>query len=374
MTHGVLYPNGEFTVSTLAPRLFKPDRLPKRESLQTAAWEALVAAHVEVFGVQQTIEYCERVLDKAQKEKMLDVLAGWQGGQRTIGLSNVLNSRQHRNRALRGQMGISSHARRLVRNASHGLEASHVRTTLSFITLTLPPMTGADFKTFMKEHWSRCVKRFFDSLSKRLTRTGLSLDWVGVTEIQEKRFLATGIPYPHLHVLSVGAKRQFAWIMTPLEIRQMWASALTSTGMQCFVNGNLHTSALENVKMPRGSLTKYLSKYLSKGCTPQSHERLRDWYGYLPSNWHHISQSMKDWVKRHTRSGEEVGEFLLTVAESNDREWCGWLYPIDIPMGDVVVRVGYAGKIVESRLNWLLAALTRQQTTRTLTGCVTLGG
>lgn len=349
---GTLYPNGEFTVNSLNPKALRVDKPLGKESQDEASWRSIVAAHVEVYGVQETIRILQQVEDRVEREGMLDVLDRWEESEGSLGLSNVRNSRQNWKSSLRGQRGITTYARRLVRNGAYAIEQQHRKSTLSFLTLTLPPMDGKSFKQFMKEHWSKCTKKFFDWLAARLKRAGLPTHWCGVTEIQMRRFTETGIPYPHLHVVFVGRKSFSGWLLSPSEIRVQWVNILTSTHLPALVRWDGSGGAVENVQQVRKSVEAYLGKYLSKGNEAMNTPAMMDWYGWLPSNWHFISQPIKTWVKQNTKQSETLGNFLCTLCEASDGEWLQWCHRIVIPWGDIELQAGFAGKLVRSRLKW----------------------
>lgn len=350
---GVLYPNGEFTVSTLAQKKFKPSYPVGKAPKEYEAWRTLVVAHLEMFGLQETLRNCSSSEEEEEVRRVFDVLDRWVQESGSLGFANDPNSRQTWLRPLRGQRGITSYARRLVRNGAFAIESMHHKSTVSFLTLTLPPMDGKSFKTFMKEYWSSCTKKFFDWLSKRLQRANLPKRWCGVTEIQEKRYAETGIPYPHLHVVFVGRHSSGGWELSPMDFNRAWRRILMATGLPVFAIGKCDFRAVHNVQRVQKSVEAYLGKYMSKGVSVDCKGQLGDWEGYLPRNWHFVSGDLKTWIKKNTKSGEKLGAFLCALSESNDTEWLKWVFPIKIQWGDVELQCGFAGKLNRSRLAWV---------------------
>lgn len=209
----------------------------------------------------------------------------------TLGLSQVANSHK------RGLKGITSSGARLVRNAAYLLQKKYSKFRLSFLTLTLPPMSIEDEKALALQ-WSRVVRTFGQRLKRTLQSRGLSGNYVGVTEVQQKRFdSGRGIGL-HLHLVFQGKKRQKGgWAIAPEEFRSMWCSVLSTV-----LGREVWSNSCEEVKQVKKSAEGYLGKYMSKGV--QIIEAVIEKYGEdaIPSAWYTATAGIKKAIASRIRT------------------------------------------------------------------------
>jgi len=201
-------------------------------------------------------------------------------------LDSSMLSNSHRRRGLNG---ITRKGGRLVRNTAHMMQAKWGRKRLSFLTLTLPPFSPSEERHLCSE-WSRVVRVFCQRLRRLLIERGLPAGYVGVTEIQEKRWNRSQEVGLHLHIVFVGrVKLSEGWRISPGECREAWLSVLSTV-----VERPVYSQSCENLKMVKKSASGYLGKYMSKGTKIVSQVVDAKGEEYIPSAWYTCSQSLKD--------------------------------------------------------------------------------
>ncbi|WP_017291665.1 hypothetical protein [Leptolyngbya boryana] len=326
-----VYPCGQITASS--QRRFTPEPLPREKKLTVD--EAFNLSALKSFGY-------ERAREILQAEGYL-------------GLSKPAKS--EKTKKPRGQKGITSHGRRIIRGGVTLLERTYGRNRLSFITLTLPPAVAED----LSGRWAHVV----DLMKRRLIYSnglhGLPTEIIACTEVQEKRYERTGEVALHLHIVMVGRHSRGAWCYSPRQLEKMWseccetavrnviepnervtsrvtnsrtesesngngnATGNTSSNANSNgnANGNIHTevnwNAAVNVQRIKKSASAYMGKYLSKGT--QTTQKIIDSgkAHLLPKAWYFCTQVLLERIKKATRvvSGNlahEIYEHVLSHA------------------------------------------------------------
>lgn len=230
------------------------------------------------------------------------------GASAPMGLSDVINSHKlSKKKARRGSKGISSSAKRLVRSSLTLLEKEFGRGCLTFGTATLPPMEVHELEKICLD-WSNIVRKFFQEITRLLDRRGLSQDFVQVTEIQEKRYLAWGQVCPHLHWIMQGRKSlRSQWAITPDEIRSLWERILSNC-----LGRPVDGKAATRIEKPKKSLAVELGKYMSKGGKLIKQIATSDKSHLLPRAYWGSSRSLKKKVKAAIKImfGDECEAFI----------------------------------------------------------------
>jgi hypothetical protein len=230
------------------------------------------------------------------------------GASAPMGLSDVVNShKSSKKKAKRGSKGISSNAKRLVRSSLTLLEKQFGRGCLSFGTATLPPMETHELEKICLD-WSNITRKFFQELTRLLDRRGLSQDFIQVTEIQEKRYLAWGQVCPHLHWIMQGRQNlRSHWLITPDEIRSLWERILTNC-----LGRPIDCKAATRIEKPKKFLAVELGKYMSKGGKLIKQIATSDKAHLLPSSYWGSSKALKKQVKAAIKIivGDECEAFI----------------------------------------------------------------
>lgn len=229
-----------------------------------------------------------------------------------LGLSLVANS--HRGgeqppvRAKRGESGITSHGKKLVRNGCKTLQDTAGRQNLTFWTVTLPNVSKRDAET-IAENWANIVRVLMQRLGRMLRKAGLPAISVGVTEVQAKRFASSGVLCLHLHVVFQGRHRFRSWAYSPEDFDRCWKEVLAP--YLELTQDEYEWSASSNVQRVKRSAEGYLGKYMSKGKEDCRLYREAGYTGVFPSSWYTISNSLRRAVLRAKVSiFQELGEWL----------------------------------------------------------------
>lgn len=208
---------------------------------------------------------------------------------------------REREKMRRGQAGLTSYGRRLLRNAVWFMQRRHTKGRLAFVTLTLPPM-GYEEAWNVSSNWAQIVRVFYQRLGRFLERRGLPPQYAGCTELQPLRTATEEIPALHLHFVVVTKRRsERAWAVRPVEIREIWAAVVSP-----YLYGEKDWEACENVQAVRKDAGRYMSKYMAKGASwakPVHHDST-GWT--LPTAWYNISLVVKRWVKAAVRTDSEL--------------------------------------------------------------------
>lgn len=266
-----LWPNGEFGLSLV--RKFKPEPLPEQQQLSLVnsySWtksELLtVLDAVAVYGCLSTA--MERLCPGFYLAVLEEVTP--------LGSSNVPNSHT---RSKRGRAGLSSYAKRMLRNGCYLMENRARRREICMITCTLPPGPEGMEQAFSHQ-WHEIVRVFTQWLHRRLKKAS-ALPWVlGVTEVQEKRAARLGGLPLHLHVVFQG-RRNNRYILKPSEVCEAWERACNA----CIPQSEcLSFDASTRIELVRKSIAGYLSKYMQKGSTLDM-ESLESQGYKIPSSW-----------------------------------------------------------------------------------------
>jgi hypothetical protein len=100
-----------------------------------------------------------------------------------------------------------------------------------------------------------------DWLRIKIINKGFEFQYVYCTEIQMKRLQHRNEYAPHLHLVFRGKRdKKSGWAVTPKQCRGEWVRCIKSV-----YSGDFDSSAIENLQVIRKSVSRYLSKYLSKG-------------------------------------------------------------------------------------------------------------
>lgn len=288
-----VWPDGTFGFSVIDRKLQMEAFEPQKAK---SPHEEFIAKQIEVYGVEAVIEACVKTKEwRRNLEQLTD-----EDGPDSMDLTTVPNSPK----AKRGQNGISTYGRLLVKNACWLMERAHPIDTITFLTTTLPPMDVLSNR-YVVEHWADVVKFFVKKLGRRLQGAGLSGEVVGVTEVQEGRFSANsdfiGL---HLHLLFVGRKPYQSWVITPAEVEEFWKTAVGSVSAR--VAERCDFSRSTNLQRLKSSGAAYIGKYLSKGVKTVTQIKVKNPSITLPACWYTCTLSLRNKVKGLQVSGKRA--------------------------------------------------------------------
>lgn len=267
---------------------------------------------------------------------------GGGGGPPPIDLVNPINS--HKPKAQRGQLGITTYGRRMLRNGVYTLREKFGRRPLTFCTLTVPDLPG-DGRKELAGNWGEVVRQAIQWLSRSLIRQGVEPLILSCSEIQPSRLENGRGAYLHLHLLWPNpARKQGEWGVDADDLRAWWAKLLR----RITDNPSLPTPNIDLV-VARGNIAKELSKYLSKGSSVLSKAAQDLGIENLPRTWWNLSKPLRDMIKSAIIQGNEVGTLLLEwiqydrgLGEEGIFEWVREIYA---EIEDRQVQIGHTGQL-----------------------------
>ena len=309
--------------------------------------EDLIAGGIIGFGILGQLDRMRENPDVYKRAEMV------------LPFGSSLAAKSHADRGRRGRVGISTHGKKLVRNAALRLERQVGKNHLTFLTLTIPGIQQ-DGALNICRNWAEIVRVFQQKLKRMLQSKGLPGEMVGVTEVQEKRFEATKVPALHLHILFQGRHPYRAWALTPTEIREAWKDVIRP--YLSLESGEFYWQAMENVQRVKHSAAGYLGKYMSKGVSTVNalYEVIPDII--LPSCWYLCTNTLRRKVRANITyfTSNTFTPFETMLTEDNISTDILWLRPVDLDIGNGrVIRVGYIGRMSHSLLDIIRCTLNK---------------
>lgn len=291
-----IYPNGEFGVGFVPEKKMSAKERRYDSDCRYAKQNAEIVADIEVNDEHpEGFIYTRKIIP---------------GVPPKLGLGSE-SSRVCRKYGLNG---ITSYARKMVRNGGHVLDKAYGGQYNRFMkmgTLTLPSYSHEDMKSICT-HWSDIVRKFFQKLKRIYARHRYPFHYVCVTEIQPGRLRERHEVGLHLHFLYVAIRLgRGKWVLHHDTVRQKWRETIGSYLGQDTESQNPNYRC-ESVS---SSSAAYLSKYMSKGGEEVQqvlHEFGKEW---LPSQWWSMDNITRKCIKAHTiSSNKHPAEMLLVIA------------------------------------------------------------
>ena len=227
-----------------------------------------------------------------------------------------------------GKNGITGYGKRVVRNSSLLLQDKIARHRLGFFTATMPNLGEKNLRLVISS-WGEIVRKFFQELRREYGRQGCDFPYISVTEIQEKRFSKTGLPYPHLHWVSICKKpRSRGFVISANRIRQIWKRAICNS-----LRGSVPAESLDRIsfnasvdaQVVKKSACAYLGKYISKGCAVVKSMQEKG-FDEFPRQWWSCSKDVKKMfkdsvVRIHADMAFEIFMYFDAWMQSGMFEW-----------------------------------------------------
>ena len=246
-----------------------------------------------------------------------------------------------------GLNGITSYGKKMVKSAGALIDKYYPHHQVTFCTVTVPTMDAVG-RAECAAKWPQLVSRFLQWLGRRLEAQGLPKVIVSVSEVQPKRLRHYKEAYLHLHALWLNPPgKRGLWTVSAIEIRTWWANAFKRINLWyegAWVN--------VDVRPVRGESARYLAKYVSKDKS-LINETIDD-VGRegIPGQWWNMTQWTRNWIKRHTRSGESAGrvvDWLVNAAfDLDDFSQFVYLYHVEFEIDGFSVNAGWRGCIRRS--------------------------
>lgn len=194
-----------------------------------------------------------------------------------------------------GSHGITKFGKCFVRNSAILLERKYGKSRLGFVTCTLPVFTES-IQRRINSVWGEIVRRFYQKIKRHLKKLGVAFKYVGVTEIQEKRFRKYGLPVPHLHFVYVSkGSKNSRYYMYICQIHRAWNCAIREgiaySGYP-YKHPVFDDCGSVHAKVVKKSVAAYLGKYVSKGCNVLNAMKEAGWTEF-PKQWWNADTSTK---------------------------------------------------------------------------------
>lgn len=318
---GKIWLNGEFGVSRQREALFSSKI---ENDYHCPIHKQVMRSLIDDWGVSSVLDWILR--GKAEEG---------------VAIGSSMVTKSHKSRKARGSGGITPYGRKMLRNAATLLQNECGHHRLSFLTLTVPQCSEAEYRAIAGD-WSEITRQYQQYLRRCLTKRGLSGELVVCSEIQEERYEATGLPCLHLHLCFQGKPiGENAWVVTPKQCAKGWKSILKRYLPNC-----PDWRAVENLRQVRKSAAGYLGKYMSKGARAVSSLVDAGRADMLPSAWWNCTFSLRRRVLAGQLSGYKAGDSLINLIDSGRAECFHHLAPIMLPLrGGGEYIVGWFGRL-----------------------------
>lgn len=363
---GKLFPNGEFTYGWDSAS-YKAEIKQSREyqRLEDGQWVAVVA--YDEFG---EVSQKEQVFYSAIAE------IGKMSPERKTSLLNLAYPvNPHKKSTARARTrGITSAAKRMIRNAGWLLQKENALKDLTFWTITIPPLPEG-FREYLMQNWGNFKRTIIQSISRRLKNHGRSGEIIEVTEIQEKRYIRYDELYLHSHLL--WSNRQ---VKSPLNRAKgknnkggEWAYPIPATWLRGRVESLLRKwfaawrerqeggDTLEiswdgrftpNIRYEpvRSNVVGYLAKYLSKGGKQLAEimDRESQRLPQLPRQWYYlgggIRRRLSVLIRPFSNNVADLLNWVFGIPDLKESAF-SWVREITITHNERVFRAGLCGQL-----------------------------
>jgi hypothetical protein len=305
---GRLRPSGRFSFAQVFPK--------KKKVLNNGKVQSEISQSLRT--VQELDDAYQRLLG-GEVPPLREVPPGSPGESGAIGSSIANNSQS---RSPRGSKGITASARDVLCWSANQLERVYGRRNMSFLTLTLPPLSEEHLKV-VQGAWSKIVNSVQDEIKKELEKNGVQTSIAGCTELQLERGEHTGLRWPHLHLVFRGRRDALSgWALSPSGVREIWSRVVG----RVVPSGAYSWASSENLQQVNRSSGGYLAKYISKGQSKGSPAVRDNWH---PSDWIVCSRRLRGLYKTLTISGYDIACALAYVCKHWERGM-GYKQPVVI--------------------------------------------
>lgn len=266
-----IWPNGEFGIGQVEKFRPKP-RLEGSDPKTPMSYSWTKSECMAFLGVMLQrgygLKYVLGLLSDAQQESLRYADA--------LGLSIASNSHSRKSR---GSRGLSTYAKRMLRNGCELLEQRVGKRNVAMVTTTLPTC-DEDLQKKISHEWPEIVRVFCQRVHRYLERAGGNPWVIGCIEIQEKRMEEYGGLPLHLHIV-FQARKKGGWVIRKDELPGMWRSAMVSRVPEL---EDADFSASTRIELVRKTVSGYLCKYLTKGVNQSV--LVKESEGYrIPTSW-----------------------------------------------------------------------------------------
>lgn len=260
----------------------------------------------------------------------------------------IKDPKSSRKRGKYGGKGITGYGKKVVKCSAILLQKKYGRQSMGFCTLTLPSLAEESLK-YLFSSWSQVGRRFFQKYKRACEKKSCVSHYVGVTEIQEKRYKRTGLPVLHIHFAYIARRsgRDRPFFFTPSDFRRWWRESIE----QVLLKGGYTPDYEETYKasvdcqVVKKSVAAYLGKYLSKGSGVVADIIEKGGAYMLPSQWWFACMQTKRMYTKSlvTLTGEECKALFYGLEHYLHDATIEWARFVDVEINERWYRLGLVG-------------------------------
>lgn len=270
--------------------------------------------------------------------------------------------------------GITSQARRYIRNAGYLLQKEYGKSSLVFCTITIPKLPY-QFRKYLNANWGDFKRTVLQAIQRRLINHGCPSTVIESTEVQERRYSTYGEVYLHSHIVWSTARinRPTRAALRSRAKGGEWQHAIPASWLRGRVHALLQkwlrawgcqTASLDDaleeadrIPLPRvetvpvrKDVVAYLAKYLSKGSRTintilaDKGVAARE----LPRQWYYLGGGLRQRVAVLVRPFYTVAADFLNeqYAYPRTKEYMfDWVREVTITYNERTYRAGLCGKL-----------------------------
>jgi len=250
------------------------------------------------------VSYLVKSFNRSQALEYLSGLAIRCKFQRALDRENVSS------RNKRVASGLTRRGKRVIADGISLLEYKYGNRRLGFYTLTCPYTDSADIQVF-NDNYSLICKRYLEWVKRQYKAKGLLFNYVGVHEIQPKRFADTGDQCLHLHYVAPALDSRGRFFLLHREMVGQYRRIIEQVcGIRLDRNPRL------DAQLVKRSASAYLAKYYSKGVDIDSTISTGRAIARL-SSWYTVSRSLLVAIRRTTIQLPELYSLDLFKSSAN---------------------------------------------------------
>lgn len=266
------------------------------------------------------------------------------GGGDTPPIDLVNLPKSHKPKAQRGELGITTYGRKMLRNGVYTLKERLPGHPLTFCTLTVPdlPLAG---RRLLAAQWGEVVRQSIQWISRQLARQGVEPLILSCSEIQPSRLQNGGGAYLHLHLVWPNPPKNLGeWGVDAGDLRAWWSKCLR----RITDNPSMQVANID-LQVVKGDISRELSKYLSKGSSVLTQAAADLGIENMPRTWWNMSKPLRDAIKSAIIQGHSVGALLLEWIEYDrglaDQGIFQWIREIYAEIEGRDVQIGHTGQL-----------------------------
>lgn len=246
-----------------------------------------------------------------------------------------------------GKHGITTFGKKVCKNTALLLQKKHGRGCLGFGTATLPGVSVLLCRCIIA-NIADISRRFYQRIRREYAKRGAEFNYIGVVEIQEKRFEHTSLPVPHLHFVFVAKPNiRSGYTLHTKDFYTAWNDSVNEVivrdGFKLIMGIDGHIGSVK-VEPIRKSAASYLGKYISKGCAVVKAMQEKG-FTEFPKQWWTACMQCKKMFKDslvHLRS-KECETLFYDLEQLLELGLLTWGRYVEVVINNEYARIGAVG-------------------------------